>query len=324
MSRKPYKKKKVTTLCEDHQEMKDGRFRLICENLDCRKTFYKTRAEYQNFVWRTQEDPSLKACCCRKCTISSRESRRKRRKILPLEGHQEMKDGTFEMVCANPACGETFYKTREQYQNFLWRASKKHDSDKETKACCSKKCSGELLSIVGKEILGTRLVMLICANPDCGKKFKRHLGRHKSNTLNNIRQFCSVACRAACTPTFVERDDDYNLRRIFQVAKSRAKRRKNQDVKITPEYLKEVWDEQKGICPLTGIKLDLNQRSRMDPEYGTGDEYLHSASLDRIDSTKGYEEGNVRFVSLPVNVALGKMSDAQFIEMCRLVVACAL
>ena len=45
-----------------------------------------------------------------------------------------------------------------------------------------------------------------------------------------------------------------------------------------------------------------------------------TASLDRIDSSKGYIEGNVQWVHKRVNLMKGNMSTENFIEWCNLVV----
>ena len=44
-----------------------------------------------------------------------------------------------------------------------------------------------------------------------------------------------------------------------------------------------------------------------------------SASLDRIDSSKGYIEGNVQWVHKDINKIKTDMSDNKFIEWCKLI-----
>ena len=77
------------------------------------------------------------------------------------------------------------------------------------------------------------------------------------------------------------------------------RRKKYGNSTIDVEYLKEMWNKQRGICPYTGIKMILPSTTQ---EYSL----LHSpkkASLDRIDSTKGYSKGNVEFVCCTINLA---------------------
>jgi len=85
---------------------------------------------------------------------------------------------------------------------------------------------------------------------------------------------------------------------------------------ITPEDLKETWGAQKGICPLTGWHMvkPLTWIKR-------GSSAFNRASVDRIDSSKGYTRDNIRFVALMANHAKNKFSDAELIEFCKAVVA---
>ena len=72
---------------------------------------------------------------------------------------------------------------------------------------------------------------------------------------------------------------------------------------LTPEYLKEVWDKQNGICPYTQIKMKLEKEGELNKP--------HSASVDRIDSSKGYEVGNVEFVCYFVNLGKSNFSKSE-------------
>lgn len=71
-------------------------------------------------------------------------------------------------------------------------------------------------------------------------------------------------------------------------AKSRAKK-KGLDFSITESYIKSIWVDR---CPILGIDLVVSANRCQDNSY----------SLDRIDSTKGYVEGNVMVVSYRANV----------------------
>lgn len=63
-------------------------------------------------------------------------------------------------------------------------------------------------------------------------------------------------------------------------------------MRLNLEFLKSLWEKQNGICPYTGLKMVLSGQEKHTP---------YSASLDRIDSSKGYIKGNVEFVCLFVN-----------------------
>lgn len=82
---------------------------------------------------------------------------------------------------------------------------------------------------------------------------------------------------------------------------------------LTLEYLKSVWDSQNGICPYSGINLIL-------PTYTTGHKNpIYTASVDRIDSSKGYVPGNIQFVSMSINYMKNTMSHDETIRMCKII-----
>lgn len=82
------------------------------------------------------------------------------------------------------------------------------------------------------------------------------------------------------------------------------------DCVITSKYLESLWESQNGRCPYTGWELKLSGDFPKDPR---------KASLDRIDSSKGYIEGNVQFVAMHYNLAKNSWTDEQTIEFCQAV-----
>jgi len=82
------------------------------------------------------------------------------------------------------------------------------------------------------------------------------------------------------------------------------------------EYVKELWDDQGGICPFTGWSLQLPVSTR---GFANG-RLPRNASLDRIDASKGYTKGNVRYVALIVNMALSNWGDEAVYELAEAVV----
>ena len=74
---------------------------------------------------------------------------------------------------------------------------------------------------------------------------------------------------------------------------------------ITPEYISEMFN---GFCALTGWEISL-----IGPRP--------TASIDRIDSNKGYKEGNVRWVHKMVNMCKNKYSEIDFTNMCLAIAA---
>jgi hypothetical protein len=97
---------------------------------------------------------------------------------------------------------------------------------------------------------------------------------------------------------------------------SRLKRQANQrNIKfsITKEYIWELFESQNGNCALTNVKIDLV------PTYYIKRGQKQTASLDRIDSNKGYIKGNVHWVHKDINVMKNGYNIEYFIKMCKAV-----
>lgn len=89
----------------------------------------------------------------------------------------------------------------------------------------------------------------------------------------------------------------------MQMAGSCKKRAKVifKDCNVDSNYILSIMPDK---CPILGVEL----------RYGGGEKSPYSASLDRIDSSKGYVVGNVQIVSLRANLM---KSDATQSEMLR-------
>jgi hypothetical protein len=88
--------------------------------------------------------------------------------------------------------------------------------------------------------------------------------------------------------------------------KNLERRSKNIEFNLTVEYLDKLWESQGGRCAYTGEKLNFG-RSKVNG----------NASLDRIDSSLGYIEGNVQFVHKDVNIMKWDLSEQRFLEICK-------
>ena len=84
-------------------------------------------------------------------------------------------------------------------------------------------------------------------------------------------------------------------------------------VHITTNYAYSIFLKQRGKCALSGLKIAF-------PKHGT--ELLKgisTASLDRIDSKKGYVRGNLQWVHKDVNLMKNVLNSSRFVELCVLV-----
>lgn len=85
---------------------------------------------------------------------------------------------------------------------------------------------------------------------------------------------------------------------------------RNIEFLVSMEYCWEIFIQQNKLCALSGIELVFADTRQ---DYING---KNTASLDRIDSSKGYIEGNVQWVHKWVNTAKSDMSQEEFVLMC--------
>jgi hypothetical protein len=91
---------------------------------------------------------------------------------------------------------------------------------------------------------------------------------------------------------------------------SSAKRR-DIEVSISREEAYSLLEAQDFKCALTGMDIWVNRRS-WDSKRNSW-----TASIDRIDSKKPYEVGNIQWVHKDVNLMKNDLSQERFIELCR-------
>jgi hypothetical protein len=84
---------------------------------------------------------------------------------------------------------------------------------------------------------------------------------------------------------------------------------------ITIEYAWELLLKQSLRCALSGVPINLSDMlKKCNPDYSK-----FTASLDRIDSSKGYDVGNVQWVHKEINYIKRDLPEEDFISWCRLV-----
>lgn len=85
----------------------------------------------------------------------------------------------------------------------------------------------------------------------------------------------------------------------------------NIEFTVTIEEIWELFLKQDGKCALTGypIKLSRNPKSERP-----------TASLDRLDPSKGYTRDNCQWVHKTVNLCKHTLTNKEFINLCKLIV----
>jgi len=98
-----------------------------------------------------------------------------------------------------------------------------------------------------------------------------------------------------------------------------AGRPRPQNITVTLDYVYAVGESQNWLDPFTKENLEFDRGGDwgMKNAFGTGASNPLSCSIDRIDSSKGYIEGNIQLVTARTNVAKGNMSNNEFINYCK-------
>lgn len=94
------------------------------------------------------------------------------------------------------------------------------------------------------------------------------------------------------------------LSQLFYNAKTRSEK-KNIEFDLTKEFLEELLDFSEMKCSVTGLEMNLECHSRKKANP-------FKCSIDRIDSSKGYLQDNVRFVCWAVNQMKADRTDEEF------------
>lgn len=151
----------------------------------------------------------------------------------------------------------------------------------------------------------SRIMRFKIACSHCNKIFEKCPGIVKRNNF----------CSRECINSHIAHRKKYNpfklyLSRIKTACRYHFREDKN-STNLTVEYLEEVWKSQKGICPYTGFEMPLPKTY---VDFITRKNKLPiKPSLDRIDSSKGYIQGNVEFVCVAINYAKNSFTKTQML-----------
>jgi len=148
------------------------------------------------------------------------------------------------------------------------------------------------------EVVGVHNNLLIC-KCECG------------NTVNLPKRRISYDKQKSCGCLVTEKGPksrrwtggDYVPHRYFSKIKNEAKRR-NLTFNITIDYIESVFKSQNFKCKLSGVELSFSDRT---------------ASIDRINSSLGYEVGNIQILHSKVNEMKWDYEQSDFIDWCKLV-----
>ncbi len=82
--------------------------------------------------------------------------------------------------------------------------------------------------------------------------------------------------------------------------------------------LEELYYKQKGLCALSGVPMTTH--SNMNKNLGVSAYFPTNISVDRIDSSKGYELNNIQLVCCIVNIMKNVLTEEQLVWWCKQII----
>ena len=171
-------------------------------------------------------------------------------------------------------------------------------------------------------------IQIQCEN--CKILFNKEIGEYNRKIKLNSKFYCSQSCAGKQStnhlkpylgiihPNFKRVKDEFSPFREYLRRVRRRIRLRGSDVnmicEITLADLMTQWNKQDGKCVYTGVSMTHPScLARQNTDF------LTCGSLDRIDSSIGYVNGNIQFVSVAANLAKNKMSHEQMLEFCEII-----
>ncbi len=156
------------------------------------------------------------------------------------------------------------------------------------------------------------------------------------NAINNSNNLSEIKLKLKCSiSTFYLLKKRFNVKKDLKIGRKKNKRNyaapwnetgfkeisgqfwgvikkgardRNLEFNITIEYAYQLFKKQKRKCRFSGVLLKLCKTSK-----------IRTASLDRIDSSKGYIEGNVQWTHKDINRLKMNLKDEKLIELAHLI-----
>jgi len=122
----------------------------------------------------------------------------------------------------------------------------------------------------------------------------------------------SIRCKVCAVAVNFKGVGELSLKYFHNIRYGAIERSLIFDVDI--EYVWQLFLDQEKKCKLSGMPLQLSKYSKKSKDW-----FETTASLDRIDSSKGYVQGNLQWVHKLVNIMKQDMTDKEFIKWCNTV-----
>ncbi|NDD83557.1 hypothetical protein EBZ38_04645 [bacterium] len=158
--------------------------------------------------------------------------------------------------------------------------------------------------VVGQDDYSHNMIECVC---DCG------------NTIVIVCHSLTSGNTKSCGCEARKRGKDHanyrgyeNIQQSYWSSIIKGADKRNLEMSISVEYAWSLYEKQGKKCAVTGVPIFFPQ-TRKTANKST-------ASLDRIDNTKGYIEGNVQWVHKKINQIKMDLTIEDFFELCKSVV----
>ncbi len=167
---------------------------------------------------------------------------------------------------------------------------------------CSKECRAT--NILGKSFGDLKVIYRdghtkVTCECKCGNIATYHKSRLKSHSK--------------CKDCLKESSSNSVSKQLFSFIKYYAIKR-NLSFTVTREHILDLYKQQSGKCYYSGVDIRF-AKNRRDEDHGG-----RSASLDRVDSTIGYDEGNLKWVHKNINLMKWDIPENEFLRYIKKIV----
>lgn len=170
-------------------------------------------------------------------------------------------------------------------------------------------------------------VLLAVKCESCGRTHHKNRSEYNRNVRLGRRFYCSRKCQGRGVLSNIPLDKRLNSKHLAKAGWQKSElspfkqllnsaryhcKGTDRECSVNLDDLKEQWDKQNGRCPITNWSLLIPEAcGRKLPKSP------NRASLDRIDNSKGYIVGNIRFIALMAQFAKHVWTDEEVTKFCH-------
>ncbi len=134
---------------------------------------------------------------------------------------------------------------------------------------------------------------------------------YKTKSVDGFSPRCRLCLKDSGIKRYKKHSIESRVERVLKGRLSNCKTRAKKlgyDFNLTEDFLLSLWNKQKGLCAISGIKMThITGKSKI----------LTNVSVDRINSNLGYTIDNTQLVCSIINIMKNKMSLEDLIFYCK-------